>query len=149
MERFEINPNHEIFVMLDKVCRKRFILHSLAVSPNYLMAIQVREADPELAKRVVAQVFDNALIAAGLLEDPRGMLDRLNTLITDALKVHTGMVVDRLPVGAHYRKLGYHHGERRASECLRAIVSRSVVDRNECIVTRPGATPTTAAAADP
>jgi hypothetical protein len=65
VERFEINPDHEIFVMLDKV----------------------RETDPELAQRAVAQVFDNALIAAGLLEDPRGMLGRLNMLITDALKV--------------------------------------------------------------
>jgi hypothetical protein len=68
VERFEINPDHEIFVMLDKV----------------------RETDPELAQRAVAQVFDNALIAAGLLEDPRGMLDRLNTLITDALKACGG-----------------------------------------------------------
>lgn len=34
---------------------------------------------------VAEQVFDNALIAANLLDDPRSMLVRINTLVTQAL----------------------------------------------------------------
>eukprot|EP00667_Euglena_gracilis_P003536 EG_transcript_3547 len=37
------------------------------------------------AKQITEQVFDNALIAAGLLEDPRLMLGRLNQLLERAL----------------------------------------------------------------
>ena len=35
---------------------------------------KIRETDAELAKQVAEQIFDNALVAAGLMEDPRAML---------------------------------------------------------------------------
>ncbi len=43
------------------------------------------ESDPELAKLVARQLFDNALIAAGLLEDARDTISRMNTLMEKAL----------------------------------------------------------------
>jgi HSP90 family molecular chaperone len=58
---FEINPHHPIIVGLNRT----------------------REAKPELAKKVAEQVFDNARFAAGLLEDPRSMVKRLNSLLEE------------------------------------------------------------------
>ncbi|HSC34181.1 MAG TPA: molecular chaperone HtpG, partial [Thermodesulfobacteriota bacterium] len=37
--------------------------------------------DPDTARLVVEQIFDNALIAAGYLEDPRSMVDRLYRIL--------------------------------------------------------------------
>jgi hypothetical protein len=45
----------------------------------------MRKSDAGLAKQVAEQVFDNALVAAGLLEDPRAMLTRLNGLLEKLL----------------------------------------------------------------
>lgn len=55
----EINPNQQMIVRLEKL----------------------RQSDPALAKDVSEQILDNALVAAGLLEDPRMMLGRLNALL--------------------------------------------------------------------
>jgi molecular chaperone HtpG len=59
----EINPRHPIIVGLNKT----------------------REVKPELARKVAAQIFDNARFAAGLLEDPRSMVQRLNSLLEEFL----------------------------------------------------------------
>ena len=59
----EINPDDAMIVRLD----------------------QTRSADADLAKQVAEQVFDNALVAAGLLEDPRAMLNRMNSLLEKLL----------------------------------------------------------------
>lgn len=59
----EINPDHNMIVRLD----------------------ETRNSDPDLAKQVAEQIFDNALVAAGLLEDPRAMLNRMNSLIEKLL----------------------------------------------------------------
>jgi molecular chaperone HtpG len=45
----------------------------------------IRHSDAPLAGEVAAQIFDNALVAAGLLEDPRAMLARLNGLLEKLL----------------------------------------------------------------
>lgn len=63
----EINPNHSIMVRLD----------------------QMRQADKALAAKVAEQVLDNARVAAGLLEDPRTMLSRLNELMERVLTPST------------------------------------------------------------
>ncbi|PAA94461.1 hypothetical protein BOX15_Mlig021008g1 [Macrostomum lignano] len=44
----------------------------------------MRTADPDLAKLFALQLCDNALTIAGVLEDPRAMIDRLNELLTKA-----------------------------------------------------------------
>jgi molecular chaperone HtpG len=59
----EINPAHPIMARLDAV----------------------RQKDPVLAASVGEQVLDNARVAAGLLEDPRAMLTRLNQLLEKVL----------------------------------------------------------------
>jgi len=59
----EINPEHAMIVRLEKI----------------------RHGDATLAGEVSAQIFDNALVAAGLLEDPRAMLQRLNGLLEKLL----------------------------------------------------------------
>ena len=60
----EINPRHPIIARLEKM----------------------RHADAALAGTVSAQLLDNARLAAGLLEDPRTMLTRLNELLQQVLK---------------------------------------------------------------
>jgi TNF receptor-associated protein 1 len=64
----EINPNHPI------------------ISGLY----HIRDERPELAKKLAEQIVDNALIAAGALDDPRTMLPRLNDLL--AVMVETQRV---------------------------------------------------------
>ncbi|HSH94280.1 MAG TPA: molecular chaperone HtpG [Roseimicrobium sp.] len=59
----ELNPRHAILVRLD----------------------QMRQTDEALAIQVSEQLFDNARMSAGLLEDPRSMLTRLNTLLEKVL----------------------------------------------------------------
>lgn len=58
---FEINPRHPVIVGLNKT----------------------RESNAELAGKVAEQVYDNARFAAGVLEDPRSMVKRLNSLMED------------------------------------------------------------------
>jgi TNF receptor-associated protein 1 len=60
----ELNPDHAMIVRLEKM----------------------RHNDAALAKDVAEQVFDNALVAAGLMEDPRAMLTRLNGLLEKLLE---------------------------------------------------------------
>ena len=59
----EINPNHPMMARLEKM----------------------RAADAGLAGKVAEQIFDNARMAAGLLEDPREMLNRVNELLDQLL----------------------------------------------------------------
>ena len=59
----ELNPAHPIMTRLDAM----------------------RQKDAALAASVAEQVLDNARVAAGLLEDPRAMLTRLNQLLEKVL----------------------------------------------------------------
>ncbi len=61
--RMEINSSHPIMVRLNKL----------------------RFNDPTLAQQIAEQVYDNALLSAGLLEDPRTMLHRLHKLLELAM----------------------------------------------------------------
>jgi len=60
---FEINPAHPIISRLE----------------------QMRQKDAALAGQVAEQILDNARVAAGVLEDPRTMLKRLNQLLEKVL----------------------------------------------------------------
>lgn len=57
--RFEINGDHSL-------------VRNLA---------SMRESDPELGGLIVEQLFDNALLAAGYMENPRNMAGRINALL--------------------------------------------------------------------
>lgn len=67
-QQFEINPAHPIIRYLNTA----------------------RKSDEATAKKVAEQVFDNAMIAAGLLDDPRAMLPRLNGIIESLLSSKFG-----------------------------------------------------------
>ncbi len=57
---------------------------NLEINPAHPMMAGLeatRATNPDLAKQVVEQVFDNALVSAGLLEDPNAMLKRINSLL--------------------------------------------------------------------
>ena len=58
-QQLEINVKHPIVTGLD----------------------QARRHNPPLAIKIAEQMFDNALTAAGLMDDPREMLPRLNSLL--------------------------------------------------------------------
>ncbi|CAG9329686.1 unnamed protein product [Blepharisma stoltei] len=63
-QTFEINTNHEIIIKLN----------------------EVRKTDPELAKDIISQVLDNALLNAGIMESPVNMIKRLNRVMLRTLR---------------------------------------------------------------
>ncbi len=63
----EINPTHSIFANL----------------------LSSKDSNPELSKLVIEQVYDNALIAADMLDNPRTMLTRINTILEATLKAQS------------------------------------------------------------
>jgi molecular chaperone HtpG len=61
---------------------------NLEINPDHAMLVRlnaIRQSDAALAGEVAEQIFDNSLVAAGLLEDPRAMLGRLNSLLEKLL----------------------------------------------------------------
>jgi len=61
----EINPSHKII--------------------RYLSAARAADASKPVAELIAQQIFDNCLVAAGLVDDPRTMLPRLNRIIEETL----------------------------------------------------------------
>jgi molecular chaperone HtpG len=60
----------------------------LEINPRHPMVKSLaaaRTAQPELASLAARQLLDNSLLSAGLLEDPRDMVQRLNELLGKAL----------------------------------------------------------------
>lgn len=63
-QNVEINPSHPIIIGL----------------------YNLKETEPVLAKVLAEQVYDNCLVAAGLMDDSRTMLPRLNDLLISLVK---------------------------------------------------------------
>lgn len=63
-QNVEINPSHPIIVGLH----------------------EIKETEPVLARVLAEQVYDNCLVAAGLMDDSRTMLPRLNDLLVSLVK---------------------------------------------------------------
>merc|ERR1712025_522209 len=63
-QNVEINPSHPVIAGL----------------------LKLKETEPALAKVLAEQVYDNCLVAAGLLDDSRTMLPRLNDLMISLVK---------------------------------------------------------------
>jgi molecular chaperone HtpG len=59
---FEINPRHALMKNLNTQ----------------------RETNPDLAKLIALQAFDNSMVAAGLLEDPKDMVSRMYDILSQA-----------------------------------------------------------------
>lgn len=49
--------------------------------PIFLNALALRDVNPALSDMLIEQVFDNALIAADILDSPRSMLPRINAIL--------------------------------------------------------------------
>lgn len=65
--QFELNPAHPLIKKL----------------------AQLRTSNPQLAVALTEQLFANAMVAAGLVEDPRTVLSNMNTLLTMVLENHS------------------------------------------------------------
>ncbi|OEU07592.1 heat shock protein Hsp90 [Fragilariopsis cylindrus CCMP1102] len=63
-QNVEINPSHPIIVGLH----------------------EIKETEPVLARVLAEQIYDNCLVAAGLMDDSRTMLPRLNDLLVSLVK---------------------------------------------------------------
>ncbi|KAJ1843882.1 hypothetical protein LPJ57_009632 [Coemansia sp. RSA 486] len=46
----------------------------------------LKTENEELARKITQQLFDNALIAAGIMDDPRTMIKRLNEILAQTVK---------------------------------------------------------------
>ena len=49
---------------------------------------RAKDEDPAIAAKVAEQVFNNALVQAGLLDDPRTMLENVNAILEKVLSPH-------------------------------------------------------------
>ncbi|KAK3270402.1 hypothetical protein CYMTET_21200, partial [Cymbomonas tetramitiformis] len=68
------------------------VVGDLEINPNHAIIKQLKKAHTSedekvkaLAADVAVQMFDNARIAAGILDDPSKMLGRLNTILASVL----------------------------------------------------------------
>ena len=62
--------------------------YDLEINPNHMVLARlnrVRAENSALATKVAEQLLDNARAAAGLLEDPRSMVRRMNELLADVM----------------------------------------------------------------
>lgn len=60
----------------------------LEINPRHALVrklSEIRESNPDVAKLVAAQLLDNALISAGLLDDARETIRRMNSLMEKAM----------------------------------------------------------------
>ncbi len=71
--------------MNQKVDDTKVILELNPRHPVIRKLSEASEAKPELAKLVTAQIFDNALLSAGLLEESKDMVRRVYDIIDQAL----------------------------------------------------------------
>jgi len=71
-QKLEINPQHPIILGLNSM----------------------RETNPELAKIIARQVLDNAMIAAGILTEPRSMVDRITEILTHSVSARQDQNLD-------------------------------------------------------
>jgi len=62
-QKLEVNPDHPVIKRLN----------------------DAKDSNPKLALLIMEQVYDNALVAADILDDPRSMLPRLNRLLQQVL----------------------------------------------------------------
>lgn len=71
--------------------RYRLLEPTLEINPDHpIMAklMTLRSSDPGLAKKLARQVFGNAMVAAGLVDDPRKVTSELNDLLASLLEKH-------------------------------------------------------------
>eukprot|EP00069_Balaena_mysticetus_P002783 bmy_16404T0 len=71
--------------------RAQLLQPTLEIHPRHTLIKklnQLRDSEPDLAQLLVDQIYENAMITAGLNDDPGPMVSRLNHLIVKALDRH-------------------------------------------------------------
>jgi len=61
---------------------------SLEVNPNHDLVVKLnaaRKVDPAMAKEIAIQLWENAQVNAGVIDDPRSMLKRIEKFMDMAL----------------------------------------------------------------
>ena len=92
--------NSLIMRMQEIIQKKKFpdVPNSLEVNPNHPIIQkldEIRTTNPKLAEVVAFQILDNAKLAAGILNDPKDLLERWNILLEKALGVNEADIVDK------------------------------------------------------
>jgi len=77
--------------LADKTDEERYRILQPVLEVNYEHPIietlsKLKNTNPEVASLLIHQLYDNAMIVAGLMEDPRAMIGRLNELLTATLQ---------------------------------------------------------------
>lgn len=62
------------------------VIATICRHPLMKKLLQLRLKDEHLAKLLALQLFDNSLIAAGVLDDPKQIVSQLNELLTQLAK---------------------------------------------------------------
>jgi TNF receptor-associated protein 1 len=69
------------------------VLHVNFSHPVVNGLMKLRRQDEKLAQTVTEQVYDNALVTAGLLRDSSGMVSRINKILGDLMKVEKSTIL--------------------------------------------------------
>uniref|UniRef100_A0A4X1VTK1 Heat shock protein 75 kDa, mitochondrial n=1 Tax=Sus scrofa TaxID=9823 RepID=A0A4X1VTK1_PIG len=76
--------------------RAQLLQPTLEINPRHTLIkklSQLRHSEPDLAQLLVDQIYENAMITAGLSDDPRPMVSRLNRLLIKALERHVSALL--------------------------------------------------------
>ncbi|CAG0888882.1 unnamed protein product [Cyprideis torosa] len=79
------------FSQIPEANRYQLLQPQLEINPKHPVIVKLnglRESNPRLATLVADQLFSNAMVAAGLVDDPRTALGSMNELLTLALEKH-------------------------------------------------------------
>ena len=71
--------------------RYNILQPQLEINPDHTIMKKISElktSNPKLASLVVEQLFANSMVSAGLVEDPRTILESMNELLSLALEKH-------------------------------------------------------------
>ncbi|XP_071514901.1 heat shock protein 75 kDa, mitochondrial [Panulirus ornatus] len=79
------------FTQIPEETRYSLLQPQLEINPNHPIIMKLnglRDSNPRLAELTAKQLFSNAMVLAGLVEDPRTVLSSMNELLQLALEKH-------------------------------------------------------------
>jgi HSP90 family molecular chaperone len=85
----EVAPIRKLYKTLDpNLTNQMFAKQKLEINANHPLIEKlnrVRTTHPQVAKLIIEQIYDNALLAADILDNPRQMIPRLNEILEKSL----------------------------------------------------------------
>ncbi|XP_063606991.1 heat shock protein 75 kDa, mitochondrial-like isoform X1 [Penaeus indicus] len=79
------------FTQVSEEARYSLLQPQLEINPNHPVIVKLnslRETNPRLAELTAKQLFNNGMVLAGLVDDPRTVLSSMNELLELALEKH-------------------------------------------------------------